>query len=463
MSTRFLGSLLMLSALGVAASATAGRAQPSADPIDPDPRLAFRLGANRRFGLTVLKDAAGKAVNKRLTYSVDGSTNSTVVRIDGKDVEFGSAAGKWLAPDAKLADGVKSVWAVGNIHVTQILEIVPSKQPVAVAAGARKRLLNTCLVRFVIENHDTQEHNVGLRIQLDTLIGINDGVPFAVPGHSDLVATKMDFPSAKQVPDFVQALERPNLRDPGTVGHMTLKIGGLEPPSRVSLTHWPGATTIWEVPMVDIGGDSAVVIYWDADHVLKPKEQRSLGFAYGLGAVSSSAETDGKLALTINGSFAAGEPFTVTAYVQKPAKDQTLTLELPAGLVRVTGKATEAVPPPAKGSSDTSILTWNVTAPKPGQFDVKVRSSSGIAQDQMVTIHAQPSVINTGPGTRPGTEPSHGPKSDPTILDARRALQMSVGNLAQDLQLDVDRDGRVTSRDAGLILDLVAAQARKGK
>ena len=53
--------------------------------------------------------------------------------------------------------------------------------------------------------------------------------------------------------------------------------------------------------------------------------------------------------------------------------------------------------------------------------------------------------------------------TEPTLLDAQRALQMSVGNLAEDLILDVDHDGRVTARDAGIILQRVAERARKGQ
>ena len=41
-----------------------------------------------------------------------------------------------------------------------------------------KRLLNTCLVRYKIHNKDPKRtHSVGLRVLMDTCIGLNDGVP----------------------------------------------------------------------------------------------------------------------------------------------------------------------------------------------------------------------------------------------------------------------------------------------
>src|SRR5262249_54372297 len=156
--------------------------------------------------------------------------------------------------------------------------------------------------------------NIGLRIQVDTMIGGNDGVPFTVPGLPGLVNNFADFPMAGPVPDFIQALERPDLQNPGTVAHMTLKLGGkYEPPGRVLLTHWPGFNYFnWEVPVNSMRDDSAVVLYWQ-DKPLAPGGKREFGFAYGLGSVAS-AEGVGKLGVTLGGSFEPGQNFTVTAY-----------------------------------------------------------------------------------------------------------------------------------------------------
>jgi hypothetical protein len=49
------------------------------------------------------------------------------------------------------------------------------------------------------------------------------------------------------------------------------------------------------------------------------------------------------------------------------------------------------------------------------------------------------------------------------IADTRCALQMSVGNRPVSLNMDRDNDGQVTSRDAAIIIQMVADQTRTGQ
>src|SRR6185437_11073407 len=173
-----------------------------------------------------------------------------------------------------------------------------------------------------------------------------------------------------------------SLENPGTVAHLTLRLGGrLDPPDRVTLgrrinqLQWkPGEEphVDWLFPVLpmrdNVGqGDSGVVLYWDAKE-LPPKGHREMGFAYGLGHVSSG-EGGGKLGLTVGGSFLPGEEFTVTAYVNEPLPRQTVSLELPRGLTRVDGEATRNVPPlPADAVSRNSPVTWKVKAARRGRY-----------------------------------------------------------------------------------------------
>ena len=227
-----------------------------------------------------------------------------------------------------------------------------------------------------------------MRIMVDTLIGVNDGVPFAVPTVQGLVNTSKDFATAEDVPDFVQALEVPNLRNPGTVGHMTFKLGGdIEAPARVSLTRWLPFVPNWEVPVQHMADDSAVILYWHADRAIAPGGKRTIGFAYGLGQVSANEGT-GKLALTVNGSFERGGVLTLTAYVQKPGPNQTLTLDLPPGFECMRCNPVASVPPLANGQ-ETSIVTWTLRAGDRGTHQLRVRASTGEAQSQDVTIRGK--------------------------------------------------------------------------
>ena len=99
-----------------------GKKEPKEEPeaaIDPEPRLAVRYGPNMRFGITVLKDAAGNAVNKKLTYDAIGGTNHAMVRIDGLDLEFGGPGGQWRDRDVRAGNSSRSVWVAQGIEIAQ--------------------------------------------------------------------------------------------------------------------------------------------------------------------------------------------------------------------------------------------------------------------------------------------------------------------------------------------------------
>ncbi|MBI3410640.1 MAG: DUF4329 domain-containing protein [Planctomycetes bacterium] len=358
-------------------------------PIDPDALIAYDYDGRMRFGLTVLKDAKGAAVKKRLTFGTDGNTNSCVVKIDGKAYGLED---KWIEKAAKIPEdpawqsraGTKSVWRMGDIQVTQILEIVPGKQPVEKAPGVPQRLLDTLLVRYRLENLGKEKHEAGLRLMIDTLIGNNDGVPFTVPGLADLVTGSKDFQGIREVPEFIQALEKPSLADPGTIALLTLRVPGLEPPGRVSLTHWPGANNAWDIAMQDIGSDSAAVLYWQP-RALAPGEVRELGFTYGIGALSQADK--GRLALGVEGVFQVGKAFTLIAYVHEPLENEALVLSVPPGLELVQGSPRRLIGQlPAAAKTGHSLVTWRLRALQPGNHILQVQSSNGAVASRTVAI-----------------------------------------------------------------------------
>lgn len=363
---------------------------------DQNPLVGYTLNnAQRSFGISTTA-SAGTAANKLLTYAVDGQTNSTVMWIDNFAGPVGNF-GRWTRWNAqRLEDGIvptpygimpsHSTFAAGNVLLHQVLEIVPGQ---AVLRGnTARRQYDAVIVRWIMHNRDKREHKVGLRLQLDTLIGGNDGVPFTVPGQAGLVDTFADY-RGPQVPDFVQALEQPNLQNPGTVAHLTLKLGSsIEPPDRLSLTHWPGVNFNWELPVVPLTGDSAAVLYW-SPKPLKAGGKRIVGFSYGLGSVAYKD----KLGVTLGGSFEPGQQFTVTAYVENPAPGQTVRLELPAGLRRRAGEETQTVP--AARRNAPSLVTWKVEVQETGTFRLVVHASTGISQAKTISI-ARPDAGPTG-------------------------------------------------------------------
>ncbi|MCI0459072.1 MAG: hypothetical protein L0Z62_19115 [Gemmataceae bacterium] len=358
---------------------------------------------------------------KKLTYDRFGRTNSTIVHIDGVARRFGWQDGRWekttkdkngnptpaLSLPSKWAGGKKqAVWMhPGDIQVTQTIEVVPG-EPAEVPGGKYMAFLDTALVRYTIENKGQGVRKVGLRIMIDTLIGIdasNDGVPFTVPGEQGLVdkTSSRDFglPGGPKVPGFIQVLEYPDLKNPGVIAFLNLNItkleevGLVEPPTRVSLTAWPGGGERmqgWEIPVRPFGDDSAVVLYWD-DRELEAGKKRELAFTYGLGSVSSDA---GKLGIAVGGDFIVGGELTVVGLVSEPQPGQTLELKLPASLKFADNETATKPVPQAQVAGRPVPVTWRVRST---QVDpaaaVEIRSSTGVSQRRRIQIKREPAIF----------------------------------------------------------------------
>lgn len=344
-----------------------------------------------RFGLLM----TGPGSSRRLTADPWGRTNNTCLRIDGQDRFFGVAPGRWAERSAAAwrleHKGEQSTWEWPDqqVRATQFVELV---------RGEESNRFDTCLVRYLIENDGKAARQVGLRFLLDTFIGSNDGVPFTIPGERDLCADARDL-QGKGVPPFLQAVEREDLANPGTVAHLKLRLGDREPPVRVTLGAWPdealdvllglkaaqGIGTLWDVPVRPMKTlfpyDSAVAIYW-MEKPLPPGTKREIAFAYGLGSVASG----GKLLLTVDGRFKPAGELVVTVLVNDPAPGETVTLAVPAGF-EVQGPATQAIPAvTTQSDSRNRPVTWNVRAGSLGEHEFVVRSSTGAEQKKIIRI-----------------------------------------------------------------------------
>lgn len=320
------------------------------------------------------------------------------------------SAGLWAGRAPAVFRGVGADEAA-----SRLTERIGPRDPGHRPAGKLVRYPDTCLVLYEIINSDEQAHKVGLRFLLDTYIGRNDGVPFLIPGDRAGCDTSRVFKAAAEVPDSILALEQNNLREPGTVARVQLRLGaGTEAPDRVTLGSWPnpvlnfllpldaprsvGGGTLWDVPVLSMQamttirtplgplsqGDSAVVMYW-SPRVLLPKERRRVGFAYGLGQLSSG-EGGGSLALLGDGIATLGKPFAIQAIVDNPTAGQEATLVLPAGATLRSGEATQPVPAvPAGSLRNQAIVTWQVVADRVGVLPVTVRTV-GAKQSRSIVV-----------------------------------------------------------------------------
>ena len=274
--------------------------------------------------------------------------------------------------------------------------------------GEQSQLLDTCRVRYhrMREPRQPGPHQVGIRFLLDSYIGGNDGVPFTIPGESDLCDTMKDLPEQakdKKLPDFLQALEKPDLAQPGTIAHVRLKLENLESPERVTLGAWPneklrvldrqaaGPATLWDVPLLSMKSfdlnDSAIAIYWK-EEPLNAGAKREVGFEYGLYNLASQGD---RLAATVDGAFRPDGELTVVAYVKRlrlrRTADETVTLTLPGSFKLLEGAESQAIPRLPKGAkSDNYPVTWKVKAGPTGKYEFTVKSSTGLSQTLPVEI-----------------------------------------------------------------------------
>ncbi|MBI1829951.1 MAG: hypothetical protein HYR84_00710 [Planctomycetes bacterium] len=386
------------------------------DPIDPRPYIELVFDEGRRrdephhtdsmmFAVHRI-DPANKAAKAKLNYYENGFGNSVVLKIDGLERAFGNSPehgiwaigyekGKFAQSVAKEGPGGKTrIFDMNGIYVTQTATIEPGEPFLDPETKTYKRRLDTCLVRYKIENKDPsmKKHNVGLRILMDTYIGDNDGVPFTLPGVHELVTTKHDF-KGEDVPDFVQVLQNSDketaLRDPGIVMQLNLRISDkLEAPSRFLLTRYPGKDKQklhkWEVPVVDMDDDSAVVIYWE-ERDLAPGKPRELAFTYGLGTVAVAENS--KIGLTFGGATYVHGDFTVVALISDPAA-KSASIELPDGL-RLLDAKTKKQEFKAAAKNRPTPVTWRVRAEKEGRYNVSVSTNTNAEQARRVTISAK--------------------------------------------------------------------------
>ncbi len=243
--------------------------------------------------------------------------------------------------------------------------------------------MNTVLITYTIENKSSKPQSVGARVCMDTFVIDNDGCLFAAPTHPKKVLDGVVLKD-KTLPPYVQMLQRPNIDNPGYVSHLTLDIGGrYEKMDKVVLSSLQVGFGDWDMPVAQANGDSAISAYW-AIKEMKPGTKRELAYAYGEG-VAVRAESEGRFQLALGGSFEPGKVFTISAVVADPALGQTLVLELPKGMQRLEGKEVQPVAVMSDGQESSTVL-WKARVENPGEYTIRVRSSTGITLSKVVTI-----------------------------------------------------------------------------
>ncbi len=342
----------------------------STAPIDPTLRVNIQGSPGMAYGLN--------AENVRLTFS--NASARTTLKIDGQ-VVLPNAAVAQLPPKTatgKARTGVYGTHQHGKLTITWTVEAVPSKP----TKPGEPRKLNTALVRYIIENKDTQAHTVETRVRIDTYCN-NDGALFAAPTMPGKILDGIELKD-KTLPPFVQIMQNPDVKNPINSGYFTLKLGSrMIGPDRFLCTAHGANENGWEVVVQQAMGDSDCAMYWKPVSV-PPGGNVTLAYAYGTG-IAATPESEGRINVSFGGSFEPGKLFTISASVDDPVSNQTLELELPSGMELVEGKRLQPIPAPAEGSASSMVL-WKCRVTELGEHAIRIRSSHGTTLTRTVTI-----------------------------------------------------------------------------
>jgi hypothetical protein len=356
------------------------------DEKPADPELVFAIDPVQHIQLTAKNIMAYgiRVDNQNLSlewmynwFNIDGMVTYPGNAASGRFVKENQPLPKTSGDRPRV--GHVSVWEFNKLTFTQEVEVVATKSQ----AGANRRR-DAVLVRYLVENKDTVPHKIGVRPHWnDVTVMNNKAALYAAPNHPNKILDGVELKGDK-VPNYVQLLQKPDLKNPGFVAHLTFHLGaGFERPDRVVLTRG-GALSgdKWDATVAPAGGNSGLVLYWDPKEI-KPGGQRKMAYAFGQG-IALRPDGEGDLAIALTGSFEPGKLFTIAVQVMDPAAGQSLTLELPPGMERVEGKERQSVP--AVDTEGNTMVLWKARVLNTGQFALRVRSSTGVTATKIITI-----------------------------------------------------------------------------
>jgi len=362
--------------------------------VNPGPDEAGRFSIRTTGG----DPSRPESSNQHLIFGGNAPwTSYTTVLIDGEKYVFGGHTqrragkiaqyGQQVTPPSVKGDKLTCSYQFGDVVVTQELSFV---------RGLSTRVLDSVGISYIISNHGTAAHQVGLRIMLDTMCGSNDGAPFRIGAQAITLATIM---AGHEVPDYWQAFD--SLSSPTVVCQGSLRGGNITPPNKVVLADWGTlADDAWE-PILTAGQgfirkgetelDTAAALFWNPVPV---EAGQSTGYLtdFGVGDVRMKA---GNLTLGLTAPAESAfahertESFTITGYLQNTggyaARDVTLKLMLPVGLSLMSGSALQDnfdnLPPNAMRQE-----SWVVrpNGKKGGKLNIKLAVTSTNLEDNVV-------------------------------------------------------------------------------
>ncbi|MGV8146314.1 MAG: S-layer homology domain-containing protein [Alkaliphilus sp.] len=224
-------------------------------------------------------------------------TSFTTFRIDGEDYIFGNDYGflgsisnfKQQPTTTGLVN--ETIWVIRGVEITQTLVLDTSAQN----AGSIK-------ISYHVQNDTNSDVQIGSRILLDTMLGINDGAPLTLPGSQSFIEKETQL-SGEEIPAYWKSVN--NVLAANVVAYGLVSGWRNQDPLRDDLLyntkpdemiigHWEGLSkTKWAYtvnPMLNFTSpnnvhgsrDSAIALLW-SEESLKTGGERVYETFYGLG------------------------------------------------------------------------------------------------------------------------------------------------------------------------------------
>ncbi len=191
----------------------------------------------------------GTAAGQYLLYGhgYDPGTSWVKLSVDGVESALGIPEAPYVS-----GDGIVTRWTLGDIRLVQTLT------PVLVGGQGTVR------IEFDVENLGGVAHDVGVLLQMDTMVNGNDAAPISTSAGYAAIETCF---TGLDVPNSWQAFEEGPNQDPSLlVGCGILNGFGATLPDRFAVGRWSwfyGAGFGYECEPVGYG-DSAVLLWWSA-------------------------------------------------------------------------------------------------------------------------------------------------------------------------------------------------------
>ncbi|OQY27379.1 MAG: hypothetical protein B6244_11005 [Candidatus Cloacimonetes bacterium 4572_55] len=321
----------------------------------------------------------GTQNGEELLYGFPSSpwTSHTIFRIDDQfycNNDRLSGATAIFADNQAIEDNnIVTAFHIGGVEIVQRLTPVGTSDWGAI------------LIHYEITNTDNAPHDIGMLLELDTMIGSNDAAPLLTNSGLTLVETGF---SGYNIPSFWQAFHDDNYDPNQLIGQGTIEgyYGGvhLTPPDFLVVGQWRDFyRVVWDyTPDGEPYGDSAVLYRWEPK-IVDPGETLHIATLYGVGTAAISS---GQFDLIVSapselgcvGGQVSPNPFEINLIVRNSSPETlnnaTASITLDSGLFLNEDTQSKLTSPANIPPGEVGVASWSILAANPNE-DVTLTSS----------------------------------------------------------------------------------------